>query len=65
MAAGDPAQQEGAPWAKESAPRNQTLGAPSSQEAPQPPEDTGSISTPTLIEHPVYFVSTVLRDARA
>ena len=41
------------------------LGAPSSQEAPQPSKDTGSVSTPTLIEHPVYFVSTVLRDARA
>ena len=46
-------------------PGGQALGAPSSQEAPQPPEDTSSVSTPILVEHPVYFVSTVLRDARA
>ena len=25
----------------------------------------GSVDTPTLVEHPMYFVSTVLRDARA
>ena len=33
-----------------------------SREAPQPPEGA---STPHLVEHPVYFLSTVLRDARA
>ena len=36
-----------------------------SQEAPQPTKGLCYISTATLIEHPVYFVSTVLRDARA
>ena len=41
------------------------LGAPSSQEAPNPLEGMDLFSTPTIIEHPVYFVSTVLRDARA
>ena len=37
-----------------------------------PPLDTssqgptaGSVGAPTLVEYPVYFVSTVLRDARA
>ena len=29
------------------------------------PEDASLISAHTLIEHPVYFVSTVLQDARA
>lgn len=62
---GDQPQQEDAPRAEEAAPGSQVLGAPSSQEAPNPPEGTGLVSTPTLIEHPVYFVSTVLRDARA
>ena len=38
---------------------------PSPQESTQPPVDTGSINAPALVEHPVYFVSTVLRDARA
>ena len=36
-----------------------------SQEAPQPPEDAGLVNAPTLVKHPVYFVSTMLRDARA
>ena len=36
-----------------------------SQEAPRPPEDTSGTSTPNLVEHPVYFVGTVLRYARA
>ena len=35
------------------------------QEMPRPLEDTSCISTLNLIEHPVYFISTVLRDARA
>ena len=34
-------------------------------EAPPPPEDTSGTSTPNLLEHPVYFVSTVPRDAWA
>ena len=46
-------------------PSDQPLGAPLSQETPQPLEDTGHISTPTQVEHRVYFVSTVLWDARA
>ena len=41
------------------------MGASSPQEAPQPPEDAGCASTLKLVEHPIYFVSTVLRDARA
>ena len=36
-----------------------------SQEAHRPPEDASDTGTPNLVEHPVYFVSTVLRDARA
>ena len=28
-------------------------------------EGAGSVGAPTLVEHPVYFVSMVLRDARA
>jgi len=36
-----------------------------SQEAPRPPEDTGGASTPNLVEDPVYFISMVLRYARA
>ena len=36
-----------------------------SQEAPRPPEDASGTSTPNLVEHLVYFVSTVLRDTRA
>ena len=53
------------PRAEEAAQGNQALGAPSPQAASHPPEDTSLVSTPTLIEHPVYFVSTVLQDARA
>ena len=36
-----------------------------SQEAPQPPEDASSASTLNIVEHPVYFISTVLWDTRA
>ena len=32
---------------------------------PQSPQDPSLGSVPALVEHPVYFVSTVLRDARA
>ena len=35
------------------------------QEAPRSPEGATSIDALRLVEHPVYFVSTVLRDARA
>ena len=62
---GDQPQQEDTPRAEEAAPGGQALGPSSSQEAPDPPEGTDLVSTPTLVEHPVYFVSTVLRDARA
>ena len=46
-------------------PGNQLLEAPPPQEAPRFPEDATSTDAPSLVEHPVYFVSTVLRDARA
>ena len=46
-------------------PGNQSPGALLSQEAPRPPEDASGTSTPNLVEHPMYFVSTVLRDARS
>ena len=32
---------------------------------PQSPQDPGLDSVPALVEHPVYFVNTMLRDARA
>ena len=32
---------------------------------PQSPQDPSLNSVPALVEHPVYFVSTVPRDARA
>ena len=35
------------------------------QEAPRPPKDASGTNTPNLVEHPVYFITTVLRDARA
>ena len=44
---------------------DQVLGVPSPQEAPQPSADACSIDAPALVEHPVYFVNKVLRDARA
>ena len=65
VADGDPRQQGDAPRAEEAPPGDQALGAPSYQEVPQPSEDASSASTLNLVEHPVYFVSTVLRDARA
>ena len=46
-------------------PSNRPLEAPLSQEAPRSPEGAIDTSTPNLVEHPVYFVSTMLRDARA
>ena len=44
---------------------DQALGVPLPQETPQPPASAGSVDAPALVEHPVYFGSTVLRDARA
>ena len=44
---------------------DQAPGVPSLPEAPQPLTGAGSVDAPALVEHPVYFVSTVLRDARA
>ena len=35
------------------------------QDMPRPLKDASCVSTLNLIEHPVYFVSTVLRDVRA
>ena len=46
-------------------PSDQPLEAPLSQEAPRSPEGAIDTSIPNLVEHPVYFVSMVLRDARA
>ena len=64
-AGGEQPQQENAPGAGEASPSDQALGAPPSQETPRPLEDASYASTLNLVEHPVYFVSTVLRDARA
>ena len=44
---------------------DQAPEVPTPQEASQPPEAAGPIDAPALVEHPVYFVSTVLRDATA
>lgn len=58
--------QRSAPGAGEALPPgNQLLEPPPPQEAPRLPEDATSTDAPSLVEHPVYFVSTVLRDARA
>ena len=43
----------------------QVSGNPPPQDMPQSPQDPSLNSVPALVEHPVYFVSTVLRDARA
>ena len=43
---------------------NQASGAPSPHEASQLPHDASPDTTPALVEHLVYFVSTVLRDVR-
>ena len=61
----DQPQKGSAPDTEEAPPLDdQSLGAPLSQEAHRPPEDASDTDTPNLVEHPVYFVSTVLRDAR-
>ena len=43
----------------------QVSGNPPPQDTPQSPQDSSLVCVPALVEHPVYFVSTVLRDARA
>ena len=55
-----------APGAGEAArPNGPPLEATSPREAPLPPEGAATPDALSLVEHPVYFVSTVLRDARA
>ena len=44
---------------------DQAPEVPLPQEASQPLDALGSIDAPALVEHPAYFASTVLRDARA
>ena len=62
----DQPSQRSAPEAGEAlSPGNQLLEAPPPQEAPRLPEDATSTDAPSLVENPVYFVSTVLQDARA
>src|SRR3954462_9629258 len=46
-------------------PDGQPPEASSPREAPLPLEGATSTNTLSLVEHPVYFVSTVLRDVRA
>ena len=41
------------------------LGTRAPQETLDPPEGADSVAALALVEHPVYFVSIVLRDARA
>ena len=43
----------------------QVPGVPPPQEAPQLAQDASLTNALVLVEHLVYFVSTVLRDARA
>ena len=43
----------------------QVSGNPPPQDTPQSPQDPSLVSVPALVEHPVYFVRTVLQDARA
>ena len=44
---------------------SQVSGTPPPQDMPRSPQDPILDSVPALVEHPVYFVSTVLRQARA
>ena len=46
-------------------PDGQPQEASSPQEAPWSPKGATSTDAPNLVEHPVYFVSTVLWDVRA
>ncbi|XP_073361507.1 uncharacterized protein [Aegilops tauschii subsp. strangulata] len=50
----------GAPEAMAAPIEDQAPESPQPQEAPQPEEVSGSTNTPALVEHPVYFVSTVI-----
>ena len=61
-AAGDQAQQGNITEAPED---GQVSGNPPPQDMPQSPQDPSLDGVPALVEHPVYFVSTVLWDARA
>lgn len=58
-------QQGGVLTSEEDPPVRQELGALASQDALDSPEGAGPVAAPALVEHPVYFISTVLRDARA
>ena len=44
---------------------SQVSGNTPPQDMPQSPQDPSLDSVPALVEHPVYFVSTILRDTRA
>ena len=44
---------------------NQVSGILAPQDIPRSTHDPSLDSVPALVEHPVYFVSTVLQDARA
>ena len=44
---------------------HEASGVPSPQETCQLPQGASPDSVPALVEHPVYYVSTVLRDAKA
>ncbi|XP_073367681.1 uncharacterized protein [Aegilops tauschii subsp. strangulata] len=61
----DQALRDGIPGPAKASVGGQAPEIPSFQEAAQPPGAAGSIDAPDLVEHPVYFVSTVIRDARA
>ena len=63
---GEAARHQGkAPEAAAASADHQAPEAKALAETPQLPEVEDSVSSPALVEHPVYFVSTVLRDARA
>ena len=62
---GDQPRREDAPRAEGTSPSSQEPGAQMPQEALDSPEGGGPVAAPALVKHPVHFVSTVLRDARA
>ena len=63
---GEATQHQGDAPETEAAPAsNQAPEAGDPQETPQPPRAKNSVSSPALVEHPVYFVSTVPQDMRA
>nr|XP_020171951.1 uncharacterized protein LOC109757545 [Aegilops tauschii subsp. strangulata] len=57
--------QDGAPEVAATPTGDLAPGVPQPQEAPQPQEISDSTNASALVEHPVYFVGTVLRGARA